>query len=74
MSRDTQNRAGLTRRAFIYLTSLVAMATTRMGGSYAAANEDVAQSKVSAWNSLLKEVQAFPLMSALFGRYSRRFG
>ncbi len=64
---------GLTRRAFIYLAGLAALAAGRSGGAQAAANT-AAPADVAEWNALLKEVNAFPLMSALFGRRSRRFG
>lgn len=74
MGRNVESRAGLTRRAFIYLSSLAALATARMGGLYAAMPENADEATISEWNALLKEIRKFPLMSALFGRRSRRFG
>lgn len=61
---------GLTRRAFIYLAGLAALAAGRPGSAANAA----APADITEWNALLKEVNAYPLMSALFGRRSRRFG
>ena len=74
MSRTPLTRAGLTRRAFFYLTSFAALAAARIGGANADSSERISQATVSEWNALLKEIHEFPLMSALFGRRSRRFG
>ncbi len=65
-------RSGLTRRAFIYLSGLAALAAGRAGAVTAPAAKRAAE--VSEWNRLLGEVNEFPLMKALFGRRSRRFG
>lgn len=65
------NARGLSRRAFLYLSSLAALA---LGKGTASAAEDSAAAAASEWNALLEEVKNFPLMQALFGRRSRRFG
>ena len=67
------SRTGLTRRAFMYLTSLVALAAGRISGA-AAMEEKPPAAGLTEWNELLTEANDFPLMSALFGRRSRRFG
>lgn len=64
----------LTRRAFLYLSSLFAMAAGRPGALAAAERAGPGPEKISEWNALLKEATDFPLFSALFGRRSRRFG
>ncbi|MSR12977.1 MAG: hypothetical protein EXR86_00095 [Gammaproteobacteria bacterium] len=68
---NTDHKAPVTRRAFLYLASLVALAAGRIGKASAAA---APAAKLSEWNALLKEATEFPLFSALFGRRSRRFG
>ncbi|MGR8918570.1 MAG: hypothetical protein ACU85V_03040 [Gammaproteobacteria bacterium] len=62
---------GLTRRTFIYLSSLAALAA---GRSSAAVEQAARAARVDEWNRLLGEVNEFPLMRALFSRRSRRFG
>ena len=64
---------GLTRRAFIYLSGLAALAAGR-GGAIPDAEAAQKAAKVSEWNKLLGEINQFPLMDALYGRRSRRFG
>lgn len=66
---------GLTRRAFLYLSGLLALAAGR-GAAAAPAAEAAAPGavKITAWNALLKEAREFPLFGALYGRRSRRFG
>jgi len=76
---DSHRSAGLTRRAFIYLSGLAALAAGRgaRADAAAAATPLPAASPAAAagdWNALLAEVNRFPLMGALFGRRSRRFG
>lgn len=68
----TRRPSGLTRRAFIYLSGLAALAAGRGGSAPVEAAEKAAN--VSEWNALLNEVNQFPLMDALYGRRSRRFG
>ena len=68
-----RNGAGLSRRTFMYLSGLAALALGRSGGS-AAAEEAVSAASVSEWNKLLADVKRFPLLDALYGRRSRRFG
>lgn len=67
-------KAGVTRRAFIYLSGLTALAL----GQGAAAGKNNSQanrsSNPSEWNKMLAEINDFPLFKALFGRRSRRFG
>ena len=67
------SRTGLTRRAFMYFSSLVALAAGRISGA-AAMEENRPAAGLTEWNELLAEANDFPLMSALFGRRSRRFG
>ncbi|MEQ8234533.1 MAG: hypothetical protein RLW61_18975 [Gammaproteobacteria bacterium] len=67
-------RAGLSRRAFMYLSGLAAVALGRSGAGVAAETARTAPSDVSEWNKLLGEVKRFPLLDALYGRRSRRFG
>jgi hypothetical protein len=71
MSEGSKPR--LSRRAFLYLSSLVALAAGRFGNAATAAPSPTAE-QVGQWNALLKEATDFPLFSALFGRRSRRFG
>ncbi len=66
-------RGGLSRRAFIYLSGLAALAAGRGHAADAGAQIEKA-ARVSEWNKLLAEVNEFPLMKALFSRRSRRFG
>lgn len=70
---STPKPAGLTRRAFIYLSGLAALAAGRSGAVGAAADTPT-PATVTQWNKLLAEVNEFPLMRALFSRRSRRFG
>ena len=73
MNVDDGRTPGVTRRAFLYLASLAALAAGRISGARAASTPDPAAS-ISEWNALLAEANDFPLMSALYGRRSRRFG
>jgi hypothetical protein len=70
----SEKKAGLTRRAFLYLSSMAALATGPV--SSAASLNDISSSskKAEEWNRLLSEVNEFPLLKSLFGRRSRRFG
>lgn len=79
MTTDDTQRGGLTRRAFIYLAGLAALAAGRRGtaapataAAPAASTADAAT--VADWNALLADINRFPLMDALYGRRSRRFG
>ena len=69
--------ASLSRRAFLYLASLAALAPALVRGAQAApsaASAKYSAAQLSEWNALLKEAAEFPLYSALYGRRSRRFG
>ncbi len=68
-----EQKNGLTRRAFLYLSGLFAMAAGRPAQA-AAAIASPRPEQLSEWNALLKEAGEFPLFSALYGRRSRRFG
>lgn len=74
MSQTASQRPGLTRRAFMYLSGLAVLAASRLGGARAAGASGADRATVDEWNALLKEINDFPLMSALYGRRSRRFG
>jgi hypothetical protein len=60
--------SGLTRRAFLYLSTLASLAVTRSGRLNAATPDP------SEWDALLAAARRYPFMDALFGRRSRRFG
>ncbi len=66
----------LSRRAFLYLSGLAALALGRARQATAAIETLAvpAAATVDEWNALLQEATRFPLFSALFGRRSRRFG
>lgn len=64
---------GLTRRAFLYLSSLFALAAGRPAQA-ATLTDAPSAAQIGEWNALLKQATDFPLFSALFGRRSRRFG
>ena len=70
---EPDHKTRLTRRAFLYLSSLVALAAGHAGKA-ATLNVTPSTAQLSEWNALLKEATDFPLFSALFGRRSRRFG
>ncbi|MGE3389369.1 MAG: hypothetical protein AB7O21_05150 [Gammaproteobacteria bacterium] len=70
---ETHPKSGLTRRAFLYLSSLFALASGRPAQAATLADAPSA-AQVGEWNALLKQATGFPLFSALFGRRSRRFG
>lgn len=69
---SSSGRPGLTRRAFIYLSSLAALAAGKNSAAITATEQAAAD--VTEWNRLLEEIGNFPLMDALYGRRSRRFG
>ena len=68
--------AGLTRRTFMFLTSLAALAAGRGQSASAAVgtSDAVPAAQLEEWNTLLEEFNRFPLTAALYGRRSRRFG
>jgi hypothetical protein len=65
---------GLTRRAFLYLSSLAALAASRLGSAATPPAPAAPVADPAEWNALLEEARAFPLLDALYGRRSRRFG
>src|SRR5690606_10572084 len=65
-------RTGLSRRTFIYLSGLAALALGRAGNTQTPPAAPAATA--DEWNALLAESRRFPLFDALFGRRSRRFG
>jgi len=69
-----RHRSGLSRRAFIYLSSLAALAVGRGSHAANASAPPSASASPEDWNTLLDETRRFPLFEALFGRRSRRFG
>lgn len=68
--------ATLSRRAFLWLSGLAALAGGALRRAEAAESAATAPSaaQIEEWNTLLAECGNFPLYSALFGRRSRRFG
>ena len=64
---------GISRRAFIYLSGLLAAGLGSNPKSLAQGLSNKS-SKVSEWNKLLAEINQFPLLEAIFARRSRRFG
>lgn len=70
---SAEHKVGLTRRAFLYLSSLLAVAAGRPAQAVAALTGPTPE-QLTEWNALLKEASEFPLFSALYGRRSRRFG
>ncbi len=68
---DTR-RTGLSRRTFMYLSGLAALALGRVGN--AQTPPAAPTTRADEWNALLIESRRFPLFDALFGRRSRRFG
>lgn len=70
---ETGEKTGLTRRAFLYLSSLLALAAGRPANAAALAAAPSA-GQLTEWNALLRTATEFPLFSALYGRRSRRFG
>ena len=64
---------GISRRAFIYLSGLLAAG---LGSNPKSLAQDLSNKspKVSEWNKLLAEINQFPLLEAIFSRRSRRFG
>jgi len=70
---ETTHHTGLTRRAFLYLSSLLALVSSRKVQAATLATAP-GSAQIGEWNALLKQATDFPLFSALFGRRSRRFG
>ena len=58
---------GISRRAFIYLSGLLAAG---LGSNPKSLAQDLSNksSKVSEWNKLLAEINQFPLLEAIFSR------
>lgn len=65
---------GLTRRAFMYLAGLAALAAGSGRAITAETGNAASKATAAEWQRLLDGVNRFPLMRALFGRRSRRFG
>ena len=63
---------GISRRAFIYLSGLLAAG---LGSNPKSLAQDLSNksSKVSEWNKLLAEINQFPLLEAIF-LVGQRFG
>jgi len=70
---DKPKQRGISRRAFIYLSGLLAASIGGNPKSFAKEIPDKA-AKVSEWNKLLADIHEFPLLKAMFSRRSRRFG
>ena len=70
----SDKKTGLTRRAFLYLSSMTALAAGPAGNAASLNNISSSSNKADEWNRLLSEVNQFPLLKSLFSRRSRRFG
>lgn len=70
----SDQKTGLTRRAFLYLSSMAALAAGPAANAAGLNNISSSSNKADEWNRLLSEVNEFPLLKSLFSRRSRRFG
>jgi hypothetical protein len=67
-------KTGVTRRAFMYLSGLAALALGKNIAAHESTSQLTTNSAANEWSEMLKEINDFPLFKALFNRRSRRFG
>ena len=61
-------KTGVTRRAFMYLSGLTALALGKNVAAHEGTNQLKTNSAANEWSEMLKEINDFPLFKALFNR------